>query len=186
MWFRNGLHPRATTNKFHYNKYGIIQIGIEVLSQTQIPNIPKQLSHKYKPKNQRFTNTKYEYQIPIRIAHKPKREPQIKFKSCNTPRESKSPNHKTKTNWQQTPLTIPNYNPQISNNQKRESLFFSHHTHSQICRIALCLYKRLKSASMSKTNKDQTFFSCTKEESFQIKLKIQWQTRLLIKFDNFK
>ena len=37
------------------------------------------------------------YQIPIRIAHKPKREPQIKFKSCNTPGESKSPNRKTKT-----------------------------------------------------------------------------------------
>ena len=174
MWFGNSLHPQVTTNKFHCNKFEIIQIGVETISQTQIPKTPEQLSHKCKLKNQRFTNTKCEYQIPIRIAHKPKREPQIKFKSCNTPRESKSPNHKTKTKQQKTPITIPNCNPQISNNQKRESIFFSHHTHSQICRIALCLYKRLKSASMSKTNKDYTFFSCIKEESFQIKLKIQW------------
>ena len=40
-WFSNGLHPRAMTNNFHYNKFGIIQIGVEALSQTQIPNTPK-------------------------------------------------------------------------------------------------------------------------------------------------
>ena len=46
------------TNKFHYNKFGIIQIGVDALSQTQIPNAPKKLS---------LTNTKpkvYKYQIP--------------------------------------------------------------------------------------------------------------------------
>ena len=53
MWFGNSLHPRITTNKFYYNKFGIIQIGVEALSQTQIPNTPKiALSYKYKPKNQ--------------------------------------------------------------------------------------------------------------------------------------
>ena len=41
MWFDNSLHPRAMINKFHYNKFGIIQIGIEVFSQTQISNKPK-------------------------------------------------------------------------------------------------------------------------------------------------
>ena len=40
-WFSNSLHPQAITNKFHYNKFGIIQIGVEALSQTQIPNTPK-------------------------------------------------------------------------------------------------------------------------------------------------
>ena len=40
-WFGNNLHPRATTNKFHYNKFGIIQIGVEALLQTQIPDTPK-------------------------------------------------------------------------------------------------------------------------------------------------
>ena len=64
----------------------------------------------------------------MRIAHKPKKEPQIKSKSCNIERESKSSNRKTKTTWQQTSLTIPNCNPQISNNQtKREPLFLTHH-----------------------------------------------------------
>ena len=55
-WFGNSLHPGETTNKFHYIKFGIIEIGVEALSQTQITNT--------KPKNQRFTTTKHEYQIP--------------------------------------------------------------------------------------------------------------------------
>ena len=69
--FGNSLNPRVTTNKFHYNKFGIIQIDVEALSQTQIPIHPNsslsQIQNqrtKYKPRNQRFTNTKYEYQIP--------------------------------------------------------------------------------------------------------------------------
>ena len=70
--------------------------------------------------NQRFTNTKY----LMRIAHKPKRESQSNSKSCNVPRESEPPNCRTKQ--QQTSLTIPNCNPQISNNQtKREPLFLT-------------------------------------------------------------
>ena len=40
-WFGNNLHPRVMINKFHYIKFRIIQIGIEVLSQTQISNTPK-------------------------------------------------------------------------------------------------------------------------------------------------
>ena len=40
-WFSNSLHPQATIKKFHYNKFGIIQIGVKALSQTQIPNTPK-------------------------------------------------------------------------------------------------------------------------------------------------
>ena len=122
-------------NKFHYNKFGIIQIGVKALSQSKSQIHPnssllqiQNQKFKYEPKNQRFTNTKNEYQI--RIAHKPKREPQIKSKSFNAPRENKSPNHRTKTKRQQTSLTISNCNPQISNNQtKRED--FSH-THSPL------------------------------------------------------
>ena len=41
MWFGNSLHPQVTTNKFHYNKFEIIQIGVETLSQTQIRNTPE-------------------------------------------------------------------------------------------------------------------------------------------------
>ena len=51
MWFGNSLHPQATTKKFHYNKFRIIQIGVEALSQTQIPNTQIPLSLKYKTKN---------------------------------------------------------------------------------------------------------------------------------------
>ena len=40
-WFGNSLHPRATTNKLHYNKFGIIQTSVEALSQTQILKTPK-------------------------------------------------------------------------------------------------------------------------------------------------
>ena len=49
--FGNSLHPQAMTNKFHYNKFRIIQIGVEALSQTQIPNTQIALSLKYKTKN---------------------------------------------------------------------------------------------------------------------------------------
>ena len=80
-----------------------------------------------KPKNQRFTNTKYEYQISNANCA-PKREPQSKSKSCNVPKESKSPNCRTKQ--LQTSLTIPNCNPQISKNQTKENLFFLTPTHS--------------------------------------------------------
>ena len=40
-WFCNSLHQQATKNKFHYNKFGIIQINVETLSQTQIQNTTK-------------------------------------------------------------------------------------------------------------------------------------------------
>ena len=62
----------------------------------------------------------------IRIVHKPKKEPQIKSKSCNAPRESKSPNRKTKTK-QHKPLSlfqIATHKCQIT--KTSESLFFSH------------------------------------------------------------
>ena len=93
MWFGNNLHSRVTMNKFHYIKFKIIQIGVEVLSQTQISNLKytqRALSHKYKTKEPKI----HKYQI--RIAHKPKREQQIKSKSCNAPKENKSPNRRTK------------------------------------------------------------------------------------------
>ena len=41
MWFGNSLHSWATTNKFHYKKFRIIQICVEAFSQTQIPYTPK-------------------------------------------------------------------------------------------------------------------------------------------------
>ena len=118
-------------NKFHYNKFGIIQIGIKALSQpkSQIhPNSSllqiQNQKFKYEPKNQRFTNTKYEYQI--RIAHKPKRKPQIKSKSFNAPRENKSPNHRTKTK-RHKPLSlfqIASHKYQIT--KRRGRLFLTH------------------------------------------------------------
>ena len=40
-WFDNSLHPGEMTNKFHYIKFGIIEIGVEALSQTQITNTTK-------------------------------------------------------------------------------------------------------------------------------------------------
>ena len=77
MWFSNSLHPRATMNKFHYNKFGIIQIGVKALSQpkSQIhPNSSllqiQNQKFKYEPKNQRFTNTKYELHTNQRESHK--------------------------------------------------------------------------------------------------------------------
>ena len=41
-WFGNSLHPRVTTNKFHYIKFGITQIGVR---------------HSYKPKSQIHSNS---------------------------------------------------------------------------------------------------------------------------------
>ena len=35
------LRASMTTKKFHYVKFEIIQIGVEALSQTQIPSTPK-------------------------------------------------------------------------------------------------------------------------------------------------
>ena len=40
-WFDNNLHPRTITNKFHYNKFEIIQIDVDAFSHIQIPNTPK-------------------------------------------------------------------------------------------------------------------------------------------------
>ena len=56
MWFDNRLHPRMTTNKF-----GMIQIGVEALSQIQILNKPNNSLSQIQTKE---PNTKYEYQIP--------------------------------------------------------------------------------------------------------------------------
>ena len=75
MWFSNNLYTRATTNKFHYNKFGIIQIGVKALSQTQISN--SSLSHKYKVKKPkihkhqiRIPNTKCKLRTNQRKSHK--------------------------------------------------------------------------------------------------------------------
>ena len=128
-WFGNSLHPRVTTNKFHYNKFGIIQIGVEALSQTQIPIHPNsslsQIQNqrtKYKPRNQRFINTKYKL-------HTNQRESQSKFKSCNASRESKSTNHKTKpsSNKPLSLFQIAIHIYQIT--KQRESIFLTH-THT--------------------------------------------------------
>ena len=118
-----------TTNKFHYNKFGIIQIGVETLSQTQIPIHPNsslsQIQNqrtKYKPRNQRFTNTKYKL-------HTNQRESQSKFKSCNASRESKSTNHKTKPSGNK-PLSLFQIAIHIYQiTKQRESLFLTH-THT--------------------------------------------------------
>ena len=38
-WFDNNLHPRIMTNKFHYNKFEIIQIDVDAFSHIQILNL---------------------------------------------------------------------------------------------------------------------------------------------------
>ena len=40
-WFDNNLYSRTMTNKFHYNKFEIIQIDVDAFSHIQIPNTPK-------------------------------------------------------------------------------------------------------------------------------------------------
>ena len=101
----------------------------------------------------------------MRISHKQKREPQSKSKSCNAPRECKSPNSKTKQ--QQTSLTIPNCNPQISKNQMKRKPFshtLSSFTLSLIFRSSTMLIWRLESAaSISKPRRTRLLFHTQKE-----------------------
>ena len=77
MWFGNSLHPQATTNKFHYNKFGIIKLvqrcSHKPRSQIHPNNSLSQIQNqrtKYESKNQRFTNTKYELRTNQRESHK--------------------------------------------------------------------------------------------------------------------
>ena len=59
-WFDNRLHPRAMTNKFYYIKFGVIQIGVEALSQIQILNTPNNSLSQIQTKE---PNTKYHIRI---------------------------------------------------------------------------------------------------------------------------
>ena len=104
------------------------------------------LFHKYKPKNQRFTNTKYELRTNQRESYKS--NPKVA-----THQESKSPNRRTKTKWQQTSLTILHCNPQISKNQiKRKPIFL---THTKLCKFVTThyLYRIFKSTKMQVHNR---------------------------------
>ena len=90
-WFGNNLHSRTIMNKFYYNKFRIIQISVEELLQTQIPNTSKQPSlTNTKPKNQIQTKDLKVHKYQKQITHKSKRESQIKSKSYNMPKESKA------------------------------------------------------------------------------------------------
>ena len=64
-WFDNSLYPRGMTNKFHYNKFGIIQIGVEALSQTQIPNnsLKNTKSKNQRTRGSQIPNTNFKYQL---------------------------------------------------------------------------------------------------------------------------
>ena len=135
-------------------------------------------------KGSQIPNTKCELHTNQRESHKSN----LKVATHQERAITKSQNQ----NRQQTSLTIPNCNSQISNYQmKRES--FSHtlsflSLSLSLSVVALCLYRRLESANISKTKKDQTSFPRTKGESllFQKEFQIKQQTRLLIKLDNFK
>ena len=115
------------TNKFHNNKFGIIQIGVEALSQTQILIHPNNSLSQIQ--NQRFTNTKYEYQIP-----------NTKYELCTNQRKSHKSNpkvaiHQERVNHQ-TVEPKPSSNKPLSlfqiatqKNQitkTRESIFLTH------------------------------------------------------------
>ena len=69
------MHSHKPKSQINPNS-SLSQIQNQRTKGSQIPNM----------------NTKYQ----IQIAHKPKRESQIKSKSCKKPRESKSPNLITK------------------------------------------------------------------------------------------
>ena len=129
-WFSISLYPRVTMNKFHYNKFGIIQIGVESLSQNQIPNTTKQLSHKYKPK--RTTNQ-------IQNLQQTKREEITKPQNQN----------QAVTNIS---LTISNCKSQISKNQTKESLFFSHPHSSKFATIYIGYSSRQRCKSFKQQN----------------------------------
>ena len=76
---------------------------------------------------------KYQIRIPNTNCAQTK-ERATKQIHCNALRESKSPNRRTKTKWQQTSLTILYCNPQISKNQtKRKPIFL---THTKLCKFA--------------------------------------------------
>ena len=116
-------------NKFYYNKFGIIQIGVKALSQTQIPN--SFLSHKYKTKSLQTPNTNTKYQIP-----------NTKCELCTNQRESHKSNPKVATHQERANLQTVEPKPsgnkplslfQIATHKyqitkPRESLFFSHTT----------------------------------------------------------
>ena len=95
-------------NKFHYIKFGIIQIGLKALSQIQILNTPNSSPSQIQIKE---PDTKYEFCTNHRESHKS--NPKV----ATHQEEIKSPNRKTKIKQQQTSLTIPNCNSQILKNQ---------------------------------------------------------------------
>ena len=129
MWFGNSLHPQVTTNKFHYNKFGIIKLvqrySHKPKSQIHPNNSLSQIQNqrtKYESKNQRFTNTKYELRTNQRESHK-----QIQKLQC-TKREQIT----KLQNQNQAVINFSHYSKLQPTNIKelnKERAFFSH-THS--------------------------------------------------------
>ena len=132
MWFGNSLHPRATTNKFHYNKFEIIQIGVETLSQTQISNTPKiALSYKYKPKNQiqtqktrgsQILNTYTKYQLRTNQKESHKANPKVATHQERANHQTAEP--KPSGNKPLSLFQIATHKYQIT--KRRENLFLTH------------------------------------------------------------
>ena len=120
-----------TTNKFHYKKFGIIQISVETLSQpksqihsnSSLSKIQtKELKvHRYRI---RIPNTKYELHKNQRESYKTNSKVAIHQERAN------HQTAKPKLSGNKTSLTIPNCNPQISNNQTKREPFSHTHTHT--------------------------------------------------------
>ena len=103
---------------------------------------------KYEPKNLRFTNTKKEFCTNQRESHKS--NPKIATNQERVDHQTAKP----KPSRHKISLTIPNCNSQISKNQNMREPLFLTHTLYKFASIALCLYRRLELASISKTKKD--------------------------------
>ena len=127
-WLGNSLHPRATTNKFHYNKFGIIQIGVKALSQTQIPNTPKQLFlTNTKTKNQRFKipnmNIKYELYTNQRRATNQSHKSNPKVATHQKRANHQTVEPKPSSNKPLSLFQVATHKYQIT---KQERVFFTH------------------------------------------------------------
>ena len=125
MWFDNSLHPRATTNKFHYYKFGIKQIGVKALSQTQIPKTPKQLSltnANQRTKGSQIPNTKCEFHTNKRESHKA--HPKVAM-------HQESANHQTAKPSSNKPLSLFQITTHKYQRTKQKRASFSH-THTPL------------------------------------------------------
>ena len=129
------------TNKFHWNKFGIIQIWCKgTLTNPNLKYTQIALSHKYKTKVSQIPNTK--------------------SKLCTNQWESHKSNSKVATHQERT--NHQTAKPKPSGNKPLSLFQIATHKyqrtkqekHYLFATIALCLNRRIKFASISKTKKD--------------------------------